>query len=79
MKHETLTDKPLVQIYCNRIQNRVAFKIKFGYYVEVLRPEAMKLLGNTEQKLTKGKNFENVAQLETTEVVSVHVNIINNQ
>ena len=37
----------------------------------------MKLLGSTENKITKGKNGENV-HLEITEVVLVHCNIVNN-
>ena len=38
----------------------------------------MKLLGSTENKITKDKNGENVPHLEITEVVLVHCNIINN-
>ena len=38
----------------------------------------MKLLGSTENKITKGKNGENVPHLEITEVVLVHCNIVNN-
>ena len=38
----------------------------------------MKLLGSTENKITKDKNGENVPQLEVTEVVLVHGNITNN-
>ena len=38
----------------------------------------MKLLGSTENKLTKAKNGENVAHLEITEVVLVHWNFVNN-
>ena len=38
----------------------------------------MKLLGSTENKITKDKNGENVPSLEITEVVLVHCNIINN-
>ena len=38
----------------------------------------MKLLGNTENKITKNKNGENVPNLEITEVVLVHCNIVNN-
>ena len=38
----------------------------------------MKLLGSTENKITKGKNGENVPRLEITEVVLVHCNIDNN-
>ena len=38
----------------------------------------MKLLGRTEDKITKDKNGDNVLHLETTEVVLVHYNIVNN-
>ena len=38
----------------------------------------MKLLGSTENKITKDKNGENVPHLEITEVILVHCNIVNN-
>ena len=38
----------------------------------------MKLLGNTKNKISKDKNFENVPHLETAQVVLVHCNIVNN-
>ena len=38
----------------------------------------MKLLGNTENKITKDKNDENVPHLEISEVVLVQCNIVNN-
>ena len=38
----------------------------------------MKLFWSTENKITKDKNGENVPSLETTEVVLVHCNIIDN-
>ena len=38
----------------------------------------MKLLGGTENKITKDTNGENVSHLETTEVALVHYNIVNN-
>ena len=54
------------------------FKIKTAHYLELLTPETMKLLGSTENKITKDKNGENVPHLEITEVVLVHCNIVNN-
>ena len=42
--------------YVNKIESRIAFKIKTGYYLELLSPEAIKLLGSTENKITKDKN-----------------------
>ena len=51
-------------MYVNRIENRITFKIKNGYYLELLTPETMKLLGSTESKITKDKNGEKVPHLE---------------
>ena len=62
-KHGEDIDKPSVQIYVNKIENRVTFKIKNGYSLELLTPETMKLLGSTENKITKDKNGENVLHL----------------
>ena len=77
-KHGENTNKPSVQIYVNKIENRITFKVKKGYSLELLTPETMKLLGSTENKITKDKNGENVPHLEITEVVLVHCNIVNN-
>ena len=77
-KHGEDIDNPLVQIHANKIENRVTFKIKNGYGLELLTPEAMKLLGSTENKITKDKNGENVPHLETAKVVLVHCDIANN-
>ena len=38
----------------------------------------MKLLGSTENEITKDKNGENLPHLEITEVILVHCNIVNN-
>ena len=48
-KHETLTENPPVQIYPNKIKNRIVFKIKTGYKVELLTPETVKLFGSTNK------------------------------
>ena len=77
-KHGENTDKPSVQIYVNKIENRVTFKMKDRYSLELLMSETMKLLGSTENEITKDKNGENVRHLEITEVVLVHSNIVNN-
>ena len=77
-KHEENTDERSIQIYVNKIENRITFKIKDGYSLELLRKETMKLLGRTENKITKDKNGENVPHLEITEVVLVHCNMVNN-
>ena len=65
-------------MYINRIENRITFKIKNGFYLELLTPETMKLLGSTGSKITKDKNIENVQHLEIVELVLVHCNLVNN-
>ena len=77
-KHSESVDNPPIRIYVNRIENRITFKIKSGYYLEPLTPEAMKLLGSAESKITKDKDGENVPRLEVVELVLVHCNLVNN-
>ena len=48
----------------NEIENRITFEIKTGYYLQLLAFETMKLLGSTENKITKDKNGESVSHLE---------------
>ena len=38
----------------------------------------MKLLGSTENNITKGKNGENIPHLEINKIILVHFNLINN-
>ena len=77
-KHGEDADELSVQIYANKIENRITFKIKNGYSLALLTPETMILLGSTEDKTTKDKNSENVLHFEITEVVLVYCNIVNN-
>ena len=60
------------------MENRITFKVKAGYYVELLMSPTMKFLGSTKSKINKDKNGENVTHLEITKVVLVHCNIVNN-
>ena len=73
-----MTENPLVQIYPNKIKNRIVFKIKTGYKLELLTPETMKLLGSTKKDVDSDKNSENVPKLESVEVVLVHCNLVKN-
>ena len=78
-KHrENDNDNPSIKIYVNKIEKRVTFKIKKGYYLELLTPETMKLLGSIESKITKGKNGENVPHLEIVELLLIHCNLVDN-
>ena len=69
---------PLIRIYTNKIENRITFKIKTGYYLKLLTLETMKSLGSTKSEITKDENNENVPYLEITEVVLIHCNVVNN-
>ena len=75
-KHETLTENLLIQIYPNKVKNRIVFKIKTGYKLELLTPETMKLLGSTKKDADKDKDGDNVPRLESVEVVLVHCNLV---
>ena len=54
-KHGENTDKPSVQIYVNKIENRITFQVKGGYSLELLTPETMELRGSTKNKTTEHK------------------------
>ena len=73
-----MTENPPVQIYPNKIKNRIVFKINTGYKLELLTPETMKLLGNTKRDIYKDKNGETLAKLESVEVVLVHWDLVKN-
>ena len=67
-----------ILIYANTINNRIVFKIKTGYKLELLSKETMKLLGSTKDIIDSDKNSEKVPRLENVEVVLVHCNLVNN-
>ena len=77
-KHGTLTENPSIQIYPNKIKNRIILFKKTGYKLELLTPETMKLLGSTKKEIGKDKNGENVPRLESLEVVLTHCNLVKN-
>ena len=57
-KHRESVDNQSIRMYVSRIENRITFKIKSGYYLELLTPKTMKLLGSTESKITKIKTVK---------------------
>ena len=77
-KHGPIADNPPVQIYVHKIKNRVVFKTKTGYKLELLSEETMQLLGSSKKGIDKNKDGELVPRLETVEVVLVHCNLVNN-
>ena len=77
-KHENFTENPQIQIYPNKIKNRIVFKIKTGFKLELLTRETMKLLESTKKDVNSDKNSENVPKIESVEVVLVHCNLVKN-
>ena len=77
-KHNQKIDNLSIGIDINKIENKITFKTKTGYYLELLTSEIMKLLGSTRNKITKDEDGENVPHFEITEVLLVHCNIENN-
>ena len=55
-KHGEINNNPSIRIYLNKIENKITFKIKTGYYLELWTTETIKLLGSTESKTIKNKN-----------------------
>ena len=68
----------MIRIYVKKIENRITFKLKTGYYLEISTRETMKLLRSTKIKIKKDENCEIERYLEITEVVLIHCNIVNN-
>ena len=82
-KHETIGENAPTLIYTNTINNRIVFKIKTGYKLELLSlgiitKLELLLLGSTKDIIDADKNSENVPRLENVEVVLVHCNLVNN-
>ena len=48
---EYIFNNPSIMIFGNKIENRITFKIKTGYYLELLTSETMKLFGSTKSKI----------------------------
>ena len=42
-----------IRVYTNKIEHRITFKNKTGYYLELLTPETMKLLRSFKRKTKK--------------------------
>ena len=64
LKNKTIEVNPPIQIYPNKIKNRIVFKIKSGYKLELLSPETMKLLRCSKNDVDKDKDGEDIPKLE---------------
>ena len=73
-----MTENSPIQIYQNKIKNRIVFKIKPDYKLELLTPKTMRLLGSTKKNVDADKNSENVPTLESVEVGLVQRSLVKN-
>ena len=70
-------DNHPIRIHVNKIENRMVFRIKRGYYLELLTAETIKLLRSTKSNITKDKNYKNVPRLEIAEGVLLRCKVSN--
>ena len=78
-KHETITSKeesPIL-IHPNKIKNKIVFKIKTGYKLQMFTNEAMRLLGDGP-RVDTDKNSKNVPELEQVHSALLHCNVVHN-
>ena len=62
----------------NTLNNRIVFKIKSGYKLELLSSETMKLLGSSKSVIDSNKNSKLVSKLESVDLVLMNYNLVNN-
>ena len=74
-----LTAVPPIYVNINRINNRLVFKVKDGYKLELQMSETIKLFGSTQKLIDKTKNEEKVPSLKVVEVVLVQCYLVDNQ
>ena len=77
-KHKTLTENSPVQIYPNKVKNRIVFEIEALYKLKLVTLETMRLLRSTKKDVDKDKDGDNVPKLESVEVDLVHSNLVKN-
>ena len=77
-KHKTISDNPPKQIYINKTNNCILFKLKTGYKLELLSEKTMRLLRSTEKDIDKDKNGENVPKVKMVEVELMNCYVVNN-
>ena len=77
-KNETITTTSPILIYVNTTNNRIVFKIKSRYNLELLSKETMELLGSSKSVIDSDKNSEPVPKLESVDLVLMHCNLVNN-
>ena len=59
-----MTGNSSIRKHENEIENKILFKIKNWYYLELVAHEMMKSLASAKSKITKDENGENLLHLE---------------
>ena len=59
--HQILTTNPSIDVYINIANNRLVFKIKKEYKLELQTPETMKLFGSTKKINRQNKKWRKCA------------------
>ena len=77
-KQENVADKSHLQIYINKIKNRVVIKIKADYKLEIFSKETIRLLESTEKTIAKDKTAKMCQKLVIVSVILMHCNVVNN-
>ena len=72
-KHAEKTANPSIRKWIIKIENRFRFKIKTGYYLEILTPGTIKLLESAKIKITQHENGENNSYLQNWRVLYTFV------
>ena len=63
----------------NRFNNRLVFKIKDVYQLELQTSKTMKLFGSTKKLIDKTRNGENVPSFQVVDLFLVQSNLVDNQ
>ena len=58
IQDERVADKPSIMIYVNKTEDRITFKIRTGYYLELLTSETKKSPESTKSMITKDESGE---------------------
>ena len=85
-KHKKITKVPPASVYSNRINNKLVFKIKDAFNLELQTSEEMNPFvrtkkNNREKKIKKTFKYFNIKRpsIEVIEVVLVQRNLVDNQ
>ena len=68
-KHEKGADNPPIRVFLNKLESRITFTVKTGYFLELLTPETMKLIASTKNMIAMCKHGGNVPHLEINKVL----------